>query len=383
MAVEELYRAAVPPALVALVPEAAECLEALPPAVAAAFPTLQVLRAGYPHRLFQTLAVELHDHLAAALFDTAAAASLGPEARARLLAVRGREAGAWVLARPRYEGHPCRMSTAEWGFAARLRLGLPHPELQQLHSCQCGRALSSFEAMHILRCQRTPCLTRVHDAVARALGRILIDSGLGGDVDISRRGCEHYFARDPQGRTAEEAQEAGSPWCVPDVVFCSRAGHALKAVDVTLQRSANSRLRESGPAAGQAEWPKMRHYASWLERRGSGRVIPFALEPFGLLGPLGLTLLRRCAVAHASRLARVGGDEDTLEEPVAALFVQQLSVALMQAQAGCFRSVCASAGGQVVGLTEDQVEMERFWMSARLDTGPSLEDCGGLRDDWF
>ena len=268
-----------------------------------------------------------------------------PEARPRLQSVAGRGAGAWLTARPSFAGDRLSLSTADWQFAARSRLGLPAEQLQILGACRCGRVLSSYDTQHLVRCKFGRQLTATHEGVVRAVAGVLRDSSLATTVHTDFGRLRTYFTRVPEGLGVRERE------CIPDITFFQRGAHTEHALDVTVRQPLPDRGLQGpggaggpGGAAARGEREKDQRYHPWMALKGTGHFTPLAVETFGCLGERFEGFLRDCATAT---VAVRDGDrqEEGLVERVTQAYRQRVGVALQQSLAHAFRAVVAEGEG--------------------------------------
>ena len=190
--------------------------------------------------------------------------------RARLLATRRRESGAWLQAPP-MSALGLRMDDDVVRVAVGLRLGV---SLCQPHHChQCGTEVDHL-GLHGLSCRKSQGRHSRHAAINELIRRALASARVPSHLEPS--GTSRVDGKRPDGATV-------MPW---------KCGRAL-AWDATCPDTyAPSHLalaaREAGAVANQAEQQKTEKYA---HLSASHHFVPFAVETSGVFGPEALSLL--------------------------------------------------------------------------------------------
>ena len=118
---------------------------------------------GTESRLQHALCAAMHDHA----FDATMQNPDTPLAdRQRMTSCAGRNAGAWLAAKP-----SCRqltLSNSDYRICARLRIGLP-PLPRLPARCRCGQAVAGVYSTHFLACR--------HDSIVRLLADLYRKAG--------------------------------------------------------------------------------------------------------------------------------------------------------------------------------------------------------------
>ena len=190
-----------------------------------------------------------------------------------------------------------RIPDAHWRAAARYRCGLtlapPHTAccVPQADLSPCGAAVDIW-GDHLLLCKAGPALLRLHRAVQRMLGQLLMSTGA--NVKYERPVSDFYRLR--QGGTVQEA--------ILDLVVTFPGDVGYYAVDVSIRATQASRY------GGAASWAGVPSAAGALEkvRRYGTDVLPVVFEPGGRLGDGGLDALQTLSrAASAATTRREGG----------------------------------------------------------------------------
>ncbi|CAI7833732.1 unnamed protein product [Closterium sp. NIES-54] len=274
---------------------------------------------------------------------------------ARFTSLKGPGAGAWVSAVPAHSD--LTFTTAEWGIAAAIRLGLPIQQLQVVGRCVCGTLyVDPADPHHALRCKHQHGPSRVHDEVKFAVARIskasrgvvmMEDSavlpGKRFDVAVRRPMCYVMLSF------------AFTPVCLPSYV---RALHAW-----CVQESSPSLLGRCGRCIGVAakEWERRKtsDYAPLLARNRGVQFTPLIIETWGCLGGRFLRWLRQQWDAHVGLAVSQGAcreDDTSFSAYLLGSLKVLIGVALQRAQA---RVILLRAASSMGGVNVDLVDRER------------------------
>jgi hypothetical protein len=337
-------------------------------ALAEDFPSEQALLRRCPERLYQSYARRLAQTCHTLLRRHPGILGL-PGAQERLYSVSGLGAGAWLTARPTSPDDRLTLSTADWQFAARFRLGLPIEALEVLGECVCGQPVSVLDAQHAVRCSQAGELLSVHEAVVHAVGSILRESGVTTGVHTDHATLRGYFTEAPPGTQRHR---------LPDLTYFRSAGHTEHALDVTVRVPQGS---TTGLAAARAEQEKYTEYGPWMTLRGSGHFTPLAVEVFGCLGQQFERFFRDMACAT---LAAQGRDTEACPPDVLVQFYRQrVGVSLQRAISHSLRAVVLRAGGRGDSrLAADEAAVHRGYTEAtELGGPPTCADLAAVEAD--
>jgi hypothetical protein len=196
----------------------------------------------------------------------------------------------------------------------------------------------------------------VHEEVVAATSEVLWESGFASAVETRRGACGRFFSEVPRG--------AGAEACIPDITYFRRGSHSDHALDVTVRQP---REGPPGAAARAGEQEKNKKYAPWMQARGRGSFTPLAVETFGCLGPAFDSLLRECASAA---VARDGGGDGPVPEPLVQVYRQRVGVALQRSLAHAFRAAVASGARPDPALVHDEDVARTSHVAARFLEGP-------------
>ncbi|CAI5961296.1 unnamed protein product [Closterium sp. NIES-65] len=292
----------------------AKAVEQLPTTICQEMLDLPLCVAVPPLRLFQArqrqLAVEELQALRRSGRDDATLA--------RFTSLQGPGAGAWVSAVPAHSD--LTFTTAKWGIAAAIRLGLPIQQLQVAGRCVCGTAhVDPADPHHALRCKHQHGPSRVHDEVKFAVARISKASG--GVVTME-----------------DSAMLPGKRIDVAVRRLMAGEAHAVEisvADHVSLSPSLLGQCgRSIGVAAREWESRKASDYAPLLARNRGVQFTPFIVETWGLgslKALIGVALQRAQACVILLRAASsMGGmnvdlvdrEKDDIEVEGGALWVE-------------------------------------------------------------
>jgi hypothetical protein len=202
--------------------------------------------------------------------------------QARLTALGGWQASAWLLALP--TDRHLTLPTSDYEIALRMRLGLDVRGHQPISMpCACGVLSPTSE--HLIVCRSTGGIIRRHDTIVDAIHTMLREVRLG--VHLEPRGA-HGF-RPHQGLDLR-------------VVYAGQGGRHL-GVDVVVahpmaQSHRRSAMAGEGEVAANAEAAKRGKYSQAILRSGWD-FVPAAFETLGAMGA-GVQRLVRTAAAKAS-----------------------------------------------------------------------------------
>ena len=228
----------------------------------------------------------------------------------RLRSVAGHGGGAWVDHCPSRD--TLRLKDREFSLALRWRLGLPLTsvcpcqlrkiaEMHQYRTTEdatgpCGKTVDQF-GDHTILCGRGPGRYRVHNAIARHVGRIAREAGVEAEAEVV---CPELLKGEPGTEQAVEARLDLHLW----------AGGPLPYeawVDVTHTHPWRRQMRQKtaahdGAAAEEAEERKHKRYG---DGRAGMRAQPAAVEAWGRFGP-GMAKLLEDLGARWAEKARAG-----------------------------------------------------------------------------
>jgi len=238
-----------------------------------------------------------------------------PRARARLLASRTKESGAWLNVLP-ISSLGLRMDDNTIRIAVGLRLGVP---LCRPHSCQhCGAEVDSL-ATHGLSCRWSEGRHHRHAALNNIIHRALSSAKIPSRLEPS--GLQRSDGKRPDGITVV-------PWkCGKLLVWDATCP------DTFAPSYISSAASEAGLVAASAE---ERKEAKYIGLGSLHSFTPVAIETSGVFGPKSLLFVRELG----RRLTRVTGDVRSPEH-----LLQRLSVAVQRGNSAAVMgtAMCATA----------------------------------------
>ncbi|CAI5982051.1 unnamed protein product [Closterium sp. NIES-65] len=255
----------------------------------------------------------------------------------------GPGAGAWVSAVPAHSD--LTFTTAEWGIAAAIRLGLPIQQLQVAGRCVCGTAyVDPADPHHALRCRHQHGPSRVHDEVKFAVAKISKASGgvvtLEDSVVLQGKRVDVAVRRPMAG----EAHALEISVADPLSLSPSLLGHCG---------------RQIGVAAREWERRKTSDYAPLLARNRGVQFTPLIVETWGCLGGRFQRRLREQGGVHVGLAVSRGAcreDDSVFSAYLLGSLKALIGVALQRAQA---RVILLRAASSMGGINVDLADRER------------------------
>ena len=233
-----------------------------------------------------------------------------PQDQARILSVSQKYAGLWLT-----EGVQCwksKWSHENFLTAVRLRLGLPHPSMQEILTCTCGKEVDNL-GYHHLHCPTDSDVIIAHNAVRDSLGRLCRVAGFSVRWESKN----------------EIPKRRGEKTIITDLVLHRDGIKTL--VDVTIRNPCcPSMLTRASriplTAAGKGEAEKIRKYSRRMLPQD--HFVPAAFEPFGAWGAIFSKFYSAVSRSSQHRL-----EGNTGGEMVLGRMASRLSTALAQAVA--------------------------------------------------
>ena len=232
------------------------------------------------------------------MFESLLSSCHDQESRARLLAARSRESGAWLNAPP-VSSLGLRMSNEILRTAIGLRLGAP---IVQPHTCtHCGKDVD-HQARHGLSCRSSQGRISRHNALNDIIHRSLVAAKIPSRLEPS--GLHRSDGKRPDGMTMV-------PWTEGKFFVWDAT-----CVDTFCPSNLHRASSEPGGAAAHAEVEKVKKY-SHLDCLYQFQAV--AVESGGTIGPLSKSFLR-----HLGRRLRMSTGEPKSHD----FLIQRISMAI-------------------------------------------------------
>ena len=206
------------------------------------------------------------------------------------------------------------LPTGEATVSLNLQLGLPLPSLLGVRTCHCGATIDNL-GYHYLICNRRGWTLRQHDSLKDEVEAMLKSVYPSGSVQKEPTQYRDY-----------------SPNHRPDVVVRNWDGRGnYLAVDVSVTFPCASTYvarasRERLYAANKREADKARVYGDM----GPHRLVTFAVESFGALGPGARGLVEQCARVRHNRLVQEAATASWSTRSFRSYWLQRFAVCLQR-----------------------------------------------------
>ena len=213
---------------------------------------------------------------------------------ARLVALQGTGAGAWLAAIPAMPS--LRMSSPDTGMTVRLRLGLPLPILPSGTKCTCG-ALLDKGADHLFVCPVGGNQTTRHDGSVRAWALVLREAGGSVTPEVPLGTLNPCLAEAARRAHEQEGREEGSHsrGAAAKVMDLVKVAPENEWYDVTIFHPGAARAKRCARAADTTtiSASRAKHVKYDEAAKASGvRFTPLTATTWGGWGPEAVATIR-------------------------------------------------------------------------------------------
>ena len=190
---------------------------------------------------------------------------------ARLRSLNGKGAGAWLSAIP--SSRKFALNSCEFRLVAFLRLGLPLPYSDDIHTCDCGRTITDSSGYHQITCKSGGGPVWTHNSIVSVWSDCLSELKL-------------HHKKEPRDRYSTSDSR-------PDIIVFDTGAGSNVELDVALAHPWSSDIfptsaTTDGAAASRREERKKAGYDRETYPGGlSVKVTPLVLEHFGRWGKQG------------------------------------------------------------------------------------------------